>query len=208
MRDMILGFVLSVPGLLIALTVHEFAHGYAAYLMGDNTARYSGRLSLNPLQHMDIVGTLCLLIFHFGWAKPVPINPANFKNQKTGTIIVSLAGPFANFIMAILSAVIYAICRRYFMSSEIGTFLSYVFNYSTILNVGLMVFNLLPIPPLDGSKVLYEFLPPRARYYFYSIERYSTIILLVLIYTRLLNPILFFLRSGVYWVINLIIQFI
>ncbi len=208
MIDMLLGLVLSLPGLFFALSVHEFAHGYAAYRMGDNTARYSGRLTLNPLHHMDIVGTLCLLLFKFGWAKPVPINPQNFKNQKKGIIIVSLAGPLSNFLLALVSAVIYTLCWKYFSSSEIGTFLSYIFYYSTALNVGLMVFNLIPIPPLDGSKILSEFLPPKARYYMYSIERYSSLLLLVLIYTGILNPLLSLLRGGVYWVINLITQFI
>lgn len=208
MRETILGFILAVPGLLLALSVHEFAHGYVAYLMGDNTARYSGRLSLNPLHHLDVVGTLCLLFFHFGWAKPVPVNSANFKNQKKGIILVSLAGPFANFLVAFISAILSTLLGKYLYNSEIGIFFSQIFLYSTILNVGLMVFNLIPLPPLDGSKVLYEFLPPRARYYFYSIERYSTLILLVLIYTRILNPLLNLLSGGVYWVINLITQFI
>ena len=208
MRETILGFILAVPGLLLALSVHEFAHGYVAYLMGDNTARYSGRLSLNPLHHLDVVGTLCLLFFHFGWAKPVPVNSANFKNQKKGIILVSLAGPFANFLVALISAILSTLLGKYLYNSEIGIFFSQIFLYSTILNVGLMVFNLIPLPPLDGSKVLYEFLPPRARYYFYSIERYSTLILLVLIYTRILNPLLNLLSGGVYWVINLITQFI
>ncbi len=208
MRETILGLILSLPGLFIALSIHEFAHGYAAYLMGDNTARYSGRLTLNPLHHLDIVGTLCLLFFRFGWAKPVPVNSANFKNQKKGIILVSLAGPFANFLVAIISAVLSTFLARYLYNSEIGVFFAQVFAYTTALNVGLMVFNLIPLPPLDGSKVLYEFLPPRARYYFYSIERYSTLILLVLIYTRILNPLLMLLQSGVYWVINLITQFI
>ena len=100
MAEYILTLILSIPGLLLALTFHEFAHGYAAYLMGDNTAKYDGRLSLNPMHHMDLVGTLCLLFFRFGWAKPVPINPNNFKDRKWGTILVSLAGPFANFLLA------------------------------------------------------------------------------------------------------------
>lgn len=204
----ILSLILSIPGLLIALTFHEFAHGYAAYRMGDNTARYSGRLSLNPLEHLDIWGTLCLLFFHFGWAKPVPINPANFRDQKKGIIIVSLAGPFANFLLAFVCAVVCKILVRFTAASEIAVFFYQVFLYAEVMNVGLMVFNLIPIPPLDGSKVLMEFLPPRARYEMYRIERYSGIVLLILVWTRVLTPILGTLSGWVFALLSLMTSFI
>ena len=204
----ILSLILSIPGLLVALTFHEFAHGYAAYRMGDNTARYSGRLSLNPLDHLDIWGTLCLLFFHFGWAKPVPINPANFRDQKKGIIIVSLAGPFANFLLAFVCAVVCKILVRFTASSEIAVFFYQVFLYAEVMNVGLMVFNLRPIPPLDGSKVLMEFLPPRARYEMYRIERYSGIVLLILVWTRVLTPILGTLSGWVFALLSLMTSFI
>lgn len=204
----ILSLILSIPGLLIALTFHEFAHGYAAYRMGDNTARYSGRLSLNPLDHLDIWGTLCLLFFHFGWAKPVPINPANFRDQKKGIIIVSLAGPFANFLLAFVCAVVCKILVRFTAASEIAVFFYQVFLYAEVMNVGLMVFNLIPIPPLDGSKVLMEFLPPRARYEMYRIERYSGIVLLLLVWTRVLTPILGTLSGWVFALLSLMTSFI
>lgn len=204
----ILSLILSIPGLLIALTFHEFAHGYAAYRMGDNTARYSGRLSLNPLDHLDIWGTLCLLFFHFGWAKPVPINPANFRDQKKGIITVSLAGPFANFLLAFVCAVVCKILVRFTAASEIAVFFYQVFLYAEVMNVGLMVFNLIPIPPLDGSKVLMEFLPPRARYEMYRIERYSGIVLLILVWTRVLTPILGTLSGWVFALLSLMTSFI
>lgn len=204
----ILSLILSIPGLLIALTFHEFAHGYAAYRMGDNTARYSGRLSLNPLDHLDIWGTLCLLFFHFGWAKPVPINPANFRDQKKGIIIVSLAGPFANFLLAFVCAVVCKILVSFTAASEIAVFFYQVFLYAEVMNVGLMVFNLIPIPPLDGSKVLMEFLPPRARYEMYRIERYSGIVLLILVWTRVLTPILGTLSGWVFALLSLMTSFI
>ncbi len=204
----ILSMVLSIPGLLIALTFHEFAHGYAAYRMGDNTARYSGRLSLNPLDHLDIWGTLCLLFFHFGWAKPVPINPSNFREQKKGIIIVSLAGPFANFLLAFVCAVVCRILGRLTAASEIAVFFYQIFLYAEVMNVGLMVFNLIPIPPLDGSKVLMEFLPPRARYEMYRIERYSGIVLLLLVWTRVLTPILGTLSGWVFSLLSLMTSFI
>jgi len=204
----ILSLILSIPGLFLALSFHEFAHGYAAYLMGDNTARYSGRLSLNPLHHLDIWGTLCLLFFRFGWAKPVPINPINFRNQKKGIIVVSLAGPLANFLLALLCTVFCKILYKFIAVSEIAQFFYWIFLYAQAMNVGLMVFNLIPIPPLDGSKVLMEFLPPRMRYQMYNIERYSGIILLLLVWSRALYPVLGTLSGWVNALINFMTSFI
>ena len=202
--DYLTGLILSIPGLFLALTFHEFAHGYVAYLMGDNTARYSGRLSLNPMAHLDIWGTLCLLFSHFGWAKPVPINPANFRDQKKGIIAVSLAGPMANFLLAVICWVIYVLLEKYVPFSKISIFFAQIFMYATFMNVGLMVFNLIPIPPLDGSKILMEFLPYRYRYKMYQIERYSGIILLALVWTGALRPVLNTLSGWVFALLNLI----
>ncbi len=204
----LLSIILSIPGLFLALSIHEFAHGYAAYLMGDNTAKYNGRLSLNPLNHLDIAGTLCLLLFHFGWAKPVPVNPYNFRDRKRGTIIVSLAGPFANFVLALVCTVIYKLLANFVYVSQIAEFFYLIFVYAAAMNVGLMVFNLIPIPPLDGSKVLMEFLPERYRFSMYNIERYSGIILLVLVWTNVLTPVLSTMRNWVYALIELITFFI
>lgn len=206
--DYLISLLLSVPGLLLALSMHEFAHGYAAYKMGDNTAKYDGRLSLNPFDHMDPIGTLCLLFFRFGWAKPVRINPYNFKNQRAGIIVVSLAGPFMNFILALISAIIAEIVARYMVYSNIALFLYQVFYISETINIGLMVFNLIPIPPLDGSKILLEFLPYRYREYFYRVERYSFIILILLCYSGFLNPILTVMQSSISSLIGSIIGLI
>lgn len=206
--DYLISLLLSVPGLLLALSMHEFAHGYAAYKMGDNTAKYDGRLSLNPFDHMDPIGTLCLLFFRFGWAKPVRINPYNFKNQRAGIIVVSLAGPFMNFILALISAIIAEIVARYMVYSNIALFLYQVFYISEAINIGLMVFNLIPIPPLDGSKILLEFLPYRYREYFYRVERYSFIILILLCYSGFLNPILTVMQSSISSLIGSIIGLI
>ena len=204
----LLSLVLSIPGLFLALAFHEFAHGYAAYLMGDNTARYNGRLSLNPMAHLDIVGTLCLLLFHFGWAKPVPINPANFRNHRKGIIVVSLAGPFANFFLALVCTILCKLLYGFISTSQIAEFFYMVLLYAQVMNVGLMVFNLIPIPPLDGSKVLMEFLPYRMRYQMYSLERYSGIILLVLVWTRMLTPVLNTMAGWVYSLIEMLTFFI
>lgn len=206
--DYLIGLLLSVPGLLLALSMHEFAHGYAAYKMGDNTAKYDGRLSLNPFDHMDPIGTVCLLLFKFGWAKPVRINPYNFKNQRAGIIVVSLAGPFMNFILALISAIIAEIVARYMVYSNIAVFLYQVFYISEAINIGLMVFNLIPIPPLDGSKVLLEFLPYRYREYFYRVERYSFIILILLCYSGFLSPILTVMQGSISSLIGSIIGLI
>ncbi len=190
MLDRLLELLLSIPGLLVALSLHEFAHGYAAYKMGDNTAKYQGRLSFNPLHHLDPVGTVCLLLFKFGWAKPVPINPYNFKNRKWGIIAVSLAGPFMNFIVALLSAIVLEIVARFMPYSNVSEFLYLILLNCMVLNIGLACFNLIPIPPLDGSKVIMELLPIRFRNFFYQIERYSSIILLLALFTDVLSPVL------------------
>ncbi len=194
----ILSLLISIPGLLLAITFHEFAHGYAAYLMGDRTAKFDGRLSLNPMRHLDPIGALCMLIFRFGWAKPVPINPYNFKKQRLGVITVSLAGPFANFILGFLSCLIYYFLAFFGGSESVFVeFLRNIFLYSTLMNTGLMIFNLIPIPPLDGSKVLMEFLPPKAKYSMYRYERYFGIILLLVVYLGTLTPILSTLQGYV-----------
>ncbi len=207
LKQEILYTILSVPALLIALTVHEYAHGYAAYKMGDHTAKYSGRLSLNPAHHLDLLGTICMLFFHFGWARPVPINPRNFRDSKKGIIVVSLAGPFANFVVALLSMFALRIMVKVFPYPYAGIydFFLNIVGAMVQLNVGLMVFNLLPIPPLDGSKVLLEFLPYRLKYRFYQFERYSGLILMALIATNVLTPLLITLRSWVLALINLIV---
>ena len=117
-REGIIGLIVSIPGLLLAISLHEFAHGYAAYLMGDPTAKYSGRLSLNPLHHLDLMGAICMLLFRFGWAKPVPIDSRYFKNHRLGVVIVSLAGPFANFILGFLFCLGYYAIGRFSLSSN------------------------------------------------------------------------------------------
>lgn len=204
-KSMFLSLLLSLPGLLLALTVHEFAHGYAALKMGDRTAEYSGRLSLNPLHHLDLIGTLCLLVFHFGWAKPVPINPNNFRNPKKGIIVVSLAGPFANFVLAVISGFVLGAMETFAPVNEVTRFLYTIVDYCLVLNVGLMVFNLIPVPPLDGSKVLLEFVSYRVRYFVYQYERYIGLLFLVLLYFGILSPVLNFLSGYVFRFINFLV---
>lgn len=206
--DRFIDLILSIPGLLLALTFHEFAHGYVAYRMGDNTAKYQGRLSLNPIHHMDIIGTLCLLFFRFGWAKPVPVNQNNFYDRKKGIIFVSLAGPFANFILAFICYVILKLISPYYLMSKIASFFVEILASAVGMNIGLMIFNLIPIPPLDGSKVLMEFLPYDVRYKMYNLERYSSILLLILLYTGIISPILGFVGDKILWLFDTITFFI
>ncbi|MBR2476907.1 MAG: site-2 protease family protein [Clostridia bacterium] len=205
LTNFIINLVLSVPGLLLALTVHEFAHGWIADKMGDPTARYNGRLSLNPVAHMDLFGTICLLFFHFGWAKPVPINPRNFRNKRLGIVAVSLAGPVSNFLLALVMGFVFGAVARFVPLGMLKEFLIEVLRYAIVMNVGLMIFNLIPIPPLDGSKILMEFLPPKYKFKLYSIERYFSIILLVLVYTGILTPVLSFFSSKILMFIDKIV---
>ena len=144
------GFMLiSVPILLVVITIHEFAHAKVADILGDPTPRLAGRLTLNPLSHIDPIGLLMLFLVRFGWAKPVPINPYNFRDPRRGTIYVSLAGPFSNFFFAWIIAILYKTLPLPYNST-----LSMMFSYAIWISLALGVFNLIPVPPLDGSKVL------------------------------------------------------
>lgn len=177
-------FLFRLPALLVAIIIHEFSHGYVAYILGDNTAKEAGRLTLNPLKHLDITGFIFLLLFKFGWAKPVPINPNNFKNRKRGMIAVSLAGPFSNFIMALIIG--FTISMDIISSNILFNILIIMLWYNLMLGV----FNLLPLPPLDGSKVLASLLPVKYEYLFYKNERYLYLILIILVATNTINKIL------------------
>lgn len=168
---------------LVAIIPHEMAHGFAAYLCGDETAKNDGRLSLNPLHHLDPIGTICLILFKFGWAKPVMINPNNFRNRKKGTFFVAIAGVLTNFILAIISVII---LKHIHLNEFMQELLLNIFWFNIILGV----FNLIPIPPLDGSKILFSFLPLKYEYYLIKYERYGYIILLLLIMSSTLDKIL------------------
>lgn len=175
------------PVVLLAISMHEFAHGYVSYKMGDPTPKLDGRLTLNPFKHLDVAGTLCLLVFHMGWAKPVRINTAYYKNKKRGTVLVSLAGPLMNFAIAFLSILIYGILAKYGNSNSIVVYMAGMLSYySAVVNIGLGLFNLIPIPPLDGSNVLSELWSGVEQFYL-KIRPYRSMILVVLLVSGILS---------------------
>lgn len=197
--------IFRIPALLIALTVHEYAHARAAVWQGDPTPRFMGRLTLNPVAHLDPIGLLMLWLFKFGWAKPVPVNPGNFHNPRRGMLLVSLAGPAANIITAFLGALIFAILTKGHLSNN---WLDQILILSIMYNVVLAVFNLVPFPPLDGSKILTSLLPGRWAYDFERITPYSPIILMALIYFGVIGILISPFIDGLYLIINSLVKFI
>jgi Zn-dependent protease len=179
---------LRIPALLIAITIHEFAHARMAYHFGDTTAKMQGRMNLNPLSHLDPIGTIMILLVGFGWAKPVPINPYNFNQYRKGLRWVSFAGPMVNFMLGFASLIIITVLFKSGLTG--GLFLQFMMVLLQ-LNILLGIFNLIPIPPLDGSKILMSFLPDSSLGLYRQIEQYAPLILLGLIITGLLGVIIF-----------------
>jgi Zn-dependent protease len=186
--------LLSLPAVLWAITFHEFCHGYMAYRLGDPTPRLRGRLTLNPLAHLDPIGALMLLLFRFGWAKPVPIDTRYFRKPRRDLVLVSLAGAGGNLLTAFLCGLVVRLFPYPFVNNyALGLFIQLMI----LINIGLAVFNLLPIPPLDGSKLLYVFLPGRWLQGFFWLERYGMFVLMALlalgILPAVMSPIVIFL---------------
>lgn len=200
-----------IPAILIAVSLHEFAHGYVSYKLGDPTPKATGRLSLNPLAHLDPMGTICLLFFHFGWAKPVQVNPYYYKDKKRGMALVGLAGPMMNFLIALICAfaieVILKVTGGY--GGDVIMFIFKLFNYTYIINIGLGVFNLIPFPPLDGAKIIGALLPEEKYFKFMKHERYGQLIIFALLMFNFLDGPLMIARRGIdkiIWsIVNLII---
>lgn len=177
------------------LPIHELAHGLMAHWLGDDTAKREGRLSINPFSHLNPIGTVMIFLFGIGYANPVPINPRNFKNEKSGMALTAFAGPLANLLMGFVSVWGFFIFAKFTSSSAIGNAISYFFLYAAQINVMLAVFNLFPIPPLDGSKILAAVLPDRAYYKYMMYERYVMIALMILLFTGILDTPISFLTN-------------
>ncbi len=209
-------FLYSIPCILIALTVHEVAHGWMAYKLGDPTAKAMGRLTLNPLKHIDPIGALCMLFFHFGWAKPVPINSRYFKKPKRDVALTALAGPVSNILMAFCGILLYSILRAIFLrvgalssfGATVQQLILYLLFYFYYLNLGLAVFNFLPVPPLDGSRIFLVFLPQKYYFGIMKYERYIQLALMICLWFGFLNGILStlvgWLASGMFALVGLI----
>ncbi len=190
-------YVISVVVLLFSVIVHEVAHGFVAYKRGDSTAKLLGRLTLNPIYHIDIFGSIILPAILmltgapvFGWAKPVPVNMYNLKNPKRDMIFVSLAGVTANFLLAVAAGAIMFITRAFFADVSIMASIYLILQYVIVINIVLMIFNLIPIPPLDGSRVVLFLLPRDLAQKYAKIERYGFWIILILLMTNVLWKII------------------
>jgi Zn-dependent protease len=227
MRSNLIMFIYAIPAILISLSFHEMAHAFASYRLGDPTAKRLGRLSMNPLKHLDPVGTLMLLVsmysgFGFGWAKPVPIDPAYYRNYKKGTVMVSFAGPLSNLLLAFIFSFPMALIAaerglprdviydsRYFLFGADLTFKTVLFNISRffyMINIGLAIFNILPIPPLDGSKILTAVLPAKTYFGIMRYERYIGLVFLALMVLRpgILSSIMLPFRNAVEWLFGMV----
>jgi Zn-dependent protease len=176
--------LLLAPPILLALTFHEFAHAYVASRFGDDTAKRSGRLTMNPLAHLDPLGTIMIFIVHFGWAKPVPVNPYNLKHPKQDMLWISAAGPMSNIILALISGLLLRFVSTINIAPQpnsVPEIFIIMLVLSLKINLALAIFNILPIAPLDGSKILYGILPARFGNQIYLLERYGPILLIGLI---------------------------
>ena len=210
MNETVLDYFIKALVLFTAVPVHECAHAWVAEKMGDDTGRLQGRITLNPFAHLTLWGSLMMVLVGFGWGKPVSVDPRNFKNPKKGMVLTSLAGPASNFIMAFLAMIVYKVLGIISIVNDNNTMqmVATVFLYVTIINISLAVFNFLPIPPLDGSKIFNAVLPEK---WYFTIMRYENIIfivLIILIYSGLLDAPLGFLQGKVIDIMDILTRWV
>lgn len=196
--DSLLDMLIVVAAAVLCITLHETCHGLAALALGDTTAKRMGRLSLNPLKHVDPMGLLLMIVAKVGWAKPVPVDARRFRNPRAGMAVVAIAGPLSNVLLSAVAAAGYTVSMFYSIYREIAALelLADFFYYVFFISAGLAVFNLLPIPPLDGSKVLFSFLPRELYWKLMRYERYGMILLMALLLTGTLDVPLNYMRGG------------
>lgn len=204
---------IRVLAVFLVLPIHEFAHGYMAYKLGDNTAKYQGRLTINPFAHLNLVGTLSLILAGFGWANPVPVNPNNFRDRKKGMALTALAGPLSNIILALITMVIAKIIARVaitfgFGSSNVIYTMFQLFMILTTLSISLGVFNLIPVPPLDGSRIMLLFLPEKYYFKLMQYERYIALVVMLLAFSGGLSLIISPISSAIFNLLDFITSFI
>ena len=197
--DFLLNLAWTLPAVMIALSFHEYAHGLVAYKLGDSTAKLLGRLTVNPFRHIDPVGMIAMAILHFGWAKPVPVDPRNFRRPRRDMAIVAAAGPVMNVLLCAVCIFIFYVIKRYAASNRFFDAMAQFFAITAMLSAGFAVFNLIPLPPLDGSRILMLVLPQKANMFLVRNARYTQLLLLVLIYTRILSVPLSIARD---WIIS------
>lgn len=208
MQTIMITLISTVMVLLLCLPIHEWAHGFVAYKLGDRTAKNLGRLDFNPFVHLDLVGSIAIFLFGFGWAKPVPINMRNFKNPRKGMALVALAGPVSNFL---LSTVILMVAKIIYAISPLNDFavtIYLVLLQMMTLNISLAIFNLIPIPPLDGSKILGAFLPERMHYKILQYERYGIFVVYAIMFTGLLDRPFFIAQDIMFKLMNFLTGFV
>lgn len=202
--DAAIELLVTAAACVLCITFHETCHGLAALALGDPTAKRAGRLTLNPLKHIDLMGLIMLAVAKFGWAKPVPIDPRYFKNPKLGMALTALAGPLGNVVLCVIAALGYSgsVFLMFLTGNPVFEWIYLLFYMVFYLSAGLAVFNLLPVPPLDGSKILFALLPPKWYWKLMRYERYGMIALTVLLLTGLLDGPLSLLREGLVGLIS------
>lgn len=194
-KEGLITFLYTLPALVLSLSIHEYAHAWVAYKLGDISQKIRGRLTLNPLAHIDPIGFIAIMLIGVGWGKPVQVDDRNFKDSRKGMMLTSLAGPASNLLLAILVTIILKLLMVFGVSntmvnSNVGGIILNMLLYVIQFNIVFGIFNLIPLPPLDGSKVLAYFLPQRARGFMYTLERYSFIIILIIYFTNLTSYII------------------